>query len=244
MPAFWFSGNPLPKKFCLRVTVDWLRGLSLMRSFVLVLFPILLILSACKSPLQAPGHTEEPLLQIKILPFSGVDPELVKGLRQDLAMETGLAIAVENNFMPLPASAFYKPRNRYTADSLLRFLDEHFVTNSKMLGITHQDIATQKNGHASWGVMGLGTCPGKSCVISTFRVKKGVKSRAHLRKRLLVLALHELGHTMGLPHCEGDCLMKDANGKMNLDNTATYCSSCKSSLLKKGFLLPKGSSVQ
>jgi predicted Zn-dependent protease len=65
----------------------------------------------------------------------------------------------------------------------------------------------------------------------------GMQNRKHFLDRMVVLALHELGHTYSLTHCpDNSCLMKDAEGKMNLDDGQTYCQSCRSILLKKGIL--------
>jgi archaemetzincin len=56
-------------------------------------------------------------------------------------------------------------------------------------------------------------------------------------KRLVTLALHELGHTYGLEHCpDFACLMKDAEGKMNLDDGDSYCNKCRDYLAGKSIL--------
>jgi archaemetzincin len=85
--------------------------------------------------------------------------------------------------------------------------------------------------------MGLGHCPGQACVVSSFRVKGTVKSRGHFIQRMLMLAMHELGHTYSLPHCPaGNCIMKDAEGKMNLDDGTNYCADCSKKLKGMGVL--------
>jgi archaemetzincin len=81
--------------------------------------------------------------------------------------------------------------------------------------------------------MGLGYRPGNSCIISTFRVTK-----EKLEEQTYKLALHEFGHTQGLPHCLGKtCLMRDAEGKNHLDKLKGYCEFCKNYLKDKGFKL-------
>ncbi len=86
--------------------------------------------------------------------------------------------------------------------------------------------------------MGLGYCPGNSCVVSSFRPKKSAKSQKHLLDRMVILVMHELGHTYSLGHCrDTTCIMQDADGKMRLDNSAGNCVRCKLVLEGEGFVL-------
>jgi archaemetzincin len=95
------------------------------------------------------------------------------------------------------------------------------------------DISTTKNGIKDWGIMGLGYRPGKSCVVSDFRM--AVKNR---NQQFYKVVLHELGHTEGLPHCKTKtCLMRDAEGGNHLDEEKDFCKNCKDFLLNKGWQL-------
>ncbi len=81
--------------------------------------------------------------------------------------------------------------------------------------------------------MGLGFCPGKSCIASSFRLKGNNKL-----EKLYKVAIHELGHTQGLPHCSvKTCLMRDAEGKDCLNEETGFCKSCKAVLVKAGWAL-------
>jgi len=77
--------------------------------------------------------------------------------------------------------------------------------------------------------MGLGSSPGKACVISTFKLKTANKPL--LNERFLKVALHELGHTMGMPHCtySNTCFIQSAEGTIkSVDReTKSLCSNCK-----------------
>jgi archaemetzincin len=135
--------------------------------------------------------------------------------------------------IPLPSSAFYAPRNRYRADSLINYLSRLGNAGTVIIGLTEKDISTTKGNITDWGIMGLGFQPGNACVISTFRL-----SKARSTDQFYKLALHELGHTEGLPHCSNKtCLMRDAEGSNHLDEERGFCESCKSFLKSKGWLL-------
>jgi len=115
----------------------------------------------------------------------------------------------------LPSFAYYEPRHRYKADSLLKFQAALLPAGSQtVIGLTNKDISTRSGENADWGVFGLGFCPGNACVISVFRLKSG--SYDQIKERFIKVVLHELGHNMGLPHCNANeyCLMNDAKGTM------------------------------
>ena len=121
----------------------------------------------------------------------------------------------------LPQSAFINLKSpRYRADSLLRYQKRIIDTLDFILGLTDKDISTTKRGpfgkiktptwkYNDWGIMGLGNCPGNSCVVSTFRIKH--KNPKIDIERLKKVSIHEFGHNLGLPHCiDKMCVMTDA----------------------------------
>ena len=142
--------------------------------------------------------------------------------------------------VPLPAAAYYKPRKRYRAEKLLEYL--HTVMrerapeaprDARILAMTDVDISTTKGKVYDWGVFGLGELPGRSCVISVHRLRRGARDAAHLRFRVTTTGVHEVGHTLGLPHCtEPRCVMQDAEGSIkNTDGSSGHLgSSCRALL--------------
>jgi archaemetzincin len=176
----------------------------------------------------------KPKLVIALQPFELIDTVLLKTLRNNLSDSLKGEVIILNS-IALPPNAWYASRNRYIADSLLVFLKKEKKRDIiKIVGLTNEDISTAKGAHTNWGVMGLGYCPGVSCVISSFRVKGSSNNYRHFTDRMTKLALHELGHTFGVPHCQHmNCIMKDAEGKMNLDKAQFYCSECRSKINAK-----------
>ena len=168
---------------------------------------------------------------IAVVYYNQVDPELKKQLLENIKSTYNCTVVEINGTRTLPVKAYYKPRGRYRANQLLNDLTT-IVGYNKVIGITSRDISTTSGVHYDWGVMGLASCPGKSSVISTFRIK--TPDKAKFNDRFIKIALHELGHTMGVPHCtfSTTCFMEAANGTVKSVDRETrhMCSRCKKTL--------------
>uniref|UniRef100_UPI004049468B matrixin family metalloprotease n=1 Tax=Flavobacterium sp. TaxID=239 RepID=UPI004049468B len=147
--------------------------------------------------------------------------------------------------MKLPKSAFtnYKAP-RYRADSLIKIQNNNVVEGiDYVFGLTHQDICItkyEKDGqvkkpihkYTDFGIMGLAYRPGKSCVVSTFRLQHA-NEKIHF-SRLKKVSVHEFGHNLGLPHCpDKKCVMTDAVESVSTIDNANLdlCAACKQKLL-------------
>jgi len=140
----------------------------------------------------------------------------------------------------LPKAAYYPPRARYRADRLLDYLKERLPKDGwRILGLTAVDISATKDGIEDWGILGLGELPGTTTVISSFRCKKKARGSAHAMERLAKVAVHEIGHTLGLDHCPTvGCLMEDAKGKVaTCDRERDFCPRCRALAAKNGFTI-------
>lgn len=140
-----------------------------------------------------------------------------------------IIIADAKNF---PENFYYKPRNRYRADSTIKWLRRIRPDSARtIVGITNEDVSVNKGTHKDYGVMGLGYKPGNSCVVSTFRLRKTATTQKHFQQRLFKVVVHEMGHNFGLDHCLDEaCIMVDAEGQMKLDKEKDLCSSCREKL--------------
>ncbi len=167
---------------------------------------------------------------VLIQPFSDMNEEQVQyvyeGLKQVYPYVKLLPVQT------LPKCAWYAPRARYKADSIILMLRKQEGFDYVTLGITEKDVSTTKGDVADWGIIGLGYKPGSACVVSTFRLNK-----TKLNEQLLKVCLHELGHTRGLRHCEvRNCYMRDAEGHNTTDEEHEFCPSCRKKLEAKGWV--------
>ncbi|MBS1731709.1 MAG: Zn-dependent protease [Bacteroidetes bacterium] len=194
--------------------------------FILII--ILLLNNSChtKQQIQRERH-----VALNIQPFEDFPEDLTKKLV--IQINTVYPFINVRDPIKLPQSAFYRPRNRYRADSLIRFLRDITPDSIITLGITTKDISTTDGEIKDWGVMGLGYRPGKSCIVSTFRLKQ-----KNISEQLFKVCIHELGHTAGLDHCpEKTCFMRDAEGGNPTDDEKEFCPKCRNTLITKGWLL-------
>jgi archaemetzincin len=170
----------------------------------------------------------------------GVD-EVVESLRAFYSIGASVPIDVRVlACQKLPNTAYYPPRKRYRAERLLTYLNGRMPQDGwRILGLTDVDISTTKDEFPDWGVMGLGELPGTATVISSFRCRKKARNQAHAIERLAKVAVHEIGHTLGLPHCPTkSCLMEDVMGKVTTtDRERDFCPACRALAKRNGFAI-------
>lgn len=179
-------------------------------------------------------------LRIALQPFGNLDEAYLTLAQQEVALFYGAEVRVLPP-IPLPDSAYYTPRQRYRAPILLRHLLQHRPKNVDFIaGLTSKDISTTKGEYKDWGILGLGYCPGHSCVVSTYRLGRSARNTAHRATRFSKVLLHELGHNLGLKHCTHaeDCLMRDACGSIKtIDNESKHlCTVCQKQIAHRVIL--------
>ncbi|MCE3229629.1 MAG: Zn-dependent protease [Bacteroidetes bacterium] len=195
------------------------------KKFIFVLF--LVTLAVTFSFKSKSGSTENTVIAIQ--PFSDLPSKYTVHVYKQLKKLYPNVIVLKP--IDLPKQAYYSPRNRYRADSIISYLRKQAKPGQVILGLTGKDISTTKGNIKDYGIMGLGYQPGKSCVVSYFRL-----SKKNTLEQFFKVSIHELGHTQGLPHCPAaTCFMRDAKGENHNDEEHEFCTKCKAHLESKGW---------
>lgn len=131
--------------------------------------------------------------------------------------------------LPLQEVYYYPERGQYGANGFLGYVEANAPRGAyRVLGITAQDIFA---GDLNF-LFGIGRCPGKCAIVSTYRFGFYCDTAERRDLRFAKLVVHELGHTFGLLHCRQPlCVMKFAVGYETLDGTRlAACARCERSL--------------
>jgi archaemetzincin len=164
---------------------------------------------------------------IHIIPEGNVDKETLVLIKNKIETFYGFKCSFEPKIY-FTKDLLSKSKKRYDALKILK----NFKSPKNILIITEKDIVhkNEERNIDEWGIIGLGFRPGTVCVVSTYRIKNNV-TKNKFNDRLLKVSLHEIGHNLGIDHCNNDskCLMSAANGKVSrIDSEKFYiCDKCR-----------------
>jgi len=173
-----------------------------------------------------------------------VDNVVLKKLKKNLKWvfkEFVDSIEISPETFPLMESEYDPSRKQYNASLTLRRLFKHSgkSNNFRTLGIIDKDIFSRLLNF----VFGIAIVPKKhflespgASLIQITRLKESFYNRSENKAlfelRIFKEAVHELGHTFCLEHCDNECVMKFSNSLAEADEKpAKFCSSCSKKLI-------------
>lgn len=158
-------------------------------------------------------------MRVTIVPIGEPDAASLRLLAEDL-IEAGFYTAMSGREQA-PGAAYDPPRRQYRADALLDMLRRH--QGERVLGVTDADLYVDGLNF----VFGLAEGRGRVALISLARLGADADP-AKARARALKEAVHELGHTFGLDHCDlPGCVMHFSNCLADTDRKADrFCAQC------------------
>lgn len=163
---------------------------------------------------------------VRLVPLGEVAGDCLAWLAQDLSAALGWPVELRAA-LPLPRSAWNARRRQYVSTPLLDALPRG--GGGRVLGVTEADLYVPGLNF----VFGEAELGGQAAVISLARLREQFWGRpdcpALLRRRALTEAVHELGHTLGLGHCEdAGCVMHFSNTLADTDRKGPeFCPRCR-----------------
>lgn len=171
---------------------------------------------------------------LQLLPIGNVEDGLLKDLRPALEESFGIRCKV----LPVqldPEFAFHGERQQYHSSEILQRMQGFLTAESwRMLGISAVDlyipILTFVFGEAQMG--------GPCAVVSAHRLRQefyGLPPDHTLYKqRLIKEAVHEIGHTLNLSHCDDyRCVMASSHAVEWIDlKDSELCGACRSAVMR------------
>ena len=166
---------------------------------------------------------------IQLLPFGSTAADTLSELRAGLEREFAVPCEILPP-VPEPAFAFNLTRQQYSSTEILAaMLKRNTPAKWRLLGVTPLDLYIP----ILTFVFGEAQLPGTCAVVSSHRLRQefyGLPADPRLQhERLLKEAVHELGHTLNLSHCEDyQCAMAPSHGVEWMDlKTSRFCGSCR-----------------
>ncbi len=177
-------------------------------------------------------NNDEPRQTIAFVPFNSFDISGINSVLTEISHFYNKRVIILPRAF-IPQNSFVQILEQYSADSLLDHLTKLKPDSIvEVVGLTNEPIfSINKKNYHEQKIFGFGDHPGNVCIVSDTRLK--IADNELYNSRLKKVIIHEIGHNMGLSHCENDqCTMSDKNGNLkNLDNTKVYyCSDCRRKL--------------
>lgn len=167
-------------------------------------------------------------MAIRLVPVGAIPQARLEYLAGHLVRLLRQGVIVHTEAFP-PESVFDARRDQYRSDLLIGQLKRAFAYDTRVIGVTELDlfipVLTFVFGEAELG--------GHAAVVSTFRLRNelyGLPADPDLMEaRLVKEAMHELGHTFGLLHCQHTaCVMQTSPYAELVDlKPADFCTECR-----------------
>jgi archaemetzincin len=175
---------------------------------------------------------------VHLLPIGAIDAPLLEDLRA--ALEKCLPIRCE--ILPLtldPKASYHAERQQFHSSEILQHMQSMVRRKDwRLLAVAEVDLYIPILKY----VFGEAQMGGPCAVVSTYRLRQEFygleQDDSLLQERLLKEAVHELGHTLNLRHCQDyQCAMASSHSVEWIDlRESRLCDACRYELESNGAL--------
>ena len=172
-------------------------------------------------------------MHVDIVPIGDVPAEVKRQASSALRSVYDAEVTVADT-QSIPEGAFDRNRNQYRAEQFIELADR-VGRGEKNIGITPQDLYYRRRNY----VFGLAYLNGAGSVVSTHRLRTssdgGISSKPSeevFDDRVRKEVIHEVGHTLGLDHCDNNrCVMSFSPTVREVDVKEEHlCGTCSTEI--------------
>ena len=176
---------------------------------------------------------------VELLKIGSLNQSVLAKLKKNLEgtfKEFNLSINIIAEAIPLETIKYNQKKKQYNTSKILAKI-LNFPQNKqsfRILGVIDEDIYS-KSLNFEFGRAIIPKTKNPVALISITRLRESFYRRAEKNAlfdlRVLKEAIHELGHTFSLEHCNNSCIMQLSNSITDTDNKPQdFCSTCMKKL--------------